>query len=183
MDTRRVVGYAVAAVALAAAAVLLAFSTGLIAPFLGDGYDPNAYDPDDSYGGDTDYEHTTVTVVDGETGAELGAVDAAIADTFNKRYLGLSATDGLPEDRGMFFVHDSPDDYTYVMRDMSFGIDIVYADADGTITAVHEAPAPGPDEDGDDHEYPGYGQYVLEVNKGWMADRGAGVGDKLRFEL
>ncbi len=180
MDLRWL-GYGAVAVVLLAAAVLFAFSSGLIAPFLGDGYDPDA-DP----GGDSthdDYEHTSVTVHDGETGEELGRVEAAIADTFSTRYLGLSATDSLPEDRGMLFVHDSPGEYTYVMRDMSFGIDIVFVDPDGTITTIHEAPRPGPGEDGNEQEYPGTGQYVLEVNKGWTADRGVGVGDEVRFEL
>jgi len=83
----------------------------------------------------------------------------------------------------MLFVHDSVGDRTYVMREMSFGIDIVYIDADRTITAIHEAPEPGPGEDGNAQEYPGTGQYVLEVNKGWMADRGVEVGDEVRFEI
>ncbi len=177
MDSRWVV-YGAAAIAFVAAAGLLALSTGAIAPLFGDGYDPTAGDDSES-----DYEHTTVTVVDGETGAELGSVEAAIADTFGKRYLGLSDTEELPENRGMIFVHDEPGEYTYVMREMSFGIDIVFIDADGTITTIHEAPAPGPNEDGNDHEYVGEGQYVLEVNEGWMADRGVDVGDEVRFEL
>ncbi len=180
MDLRWI-GYGAVAVLLIAAAVLFALSSGLIAPFLGDGYDPNA-DPGEDATHD-DYEHTTVTAHDGETGEELGRVEAAVADTFSTRYLGLSATDSLPEDRGMLFVHDSPGEYTYVMRDMSFGIDIVFIDPDETITTIHEAPQPGPGEDGNEQEYPGTGQYVLEVNKGWMADRGVEVGDEIRFEL
>ena len=174
MDVRWI-AYAVGVAAVAAVLVLFGLSTGLISPVFGDGYDPGA--------GDGDYEHTTVTVVDGETGTELGAVEAAIADTFSKRYLGLSGTEQLPEDRGMLFVHDDVGERTYVMRDMSFGIDIVYADAERTITTIHEAPAPGPDEDGSEQTYPGTGQYVLEVTEGWMADRGVDPGDELRFEL
>lgn len=173
MDTRWST-YAVIGLAILVGAGLVVFSTGILGAFLGDGYDPDA--------DDGDYEHTTVTVVDGETGAELGAVEAAVADTFSKRYLGLSGTERLPEDRGMLFVHDSPGEHTYVMRDMSFGIDIVYADGEGTVTTIHEAPAPGPGEDGSTQEYPGTGRYVLEVNEGWMADRGVEVGDGLRFE-
>lgn len=175
MDVRRI-GYGALAVAVVIAVALVALSSGALTPLFGEGYDPSA-------DGDTPYEHTTVTVIDGETGAELGAVEAAIADTFDKRYLGLSATDSLPEDRGMLFVHDGPGERTYVMREMSFGIDIVFAAPDGTITTIHEAPQPGPDEDGNAQEYSGEGQYVLEVNRGWMADRGVEVGDELVFEL
>jgi len=65
---------------------------------------------------------------------------------------------------------------------MDFGIDIVYADADGTITSIHHAPAPGPGEDGSEQEYPGRGQYVFEVNYEWTAENNVAVGDRLVFE-
>ena len=174
MDARWI-AYGIVAVAFVGAIGLLALSTGIAAPFFGDGYDPAA--------ADGSYEHTTVTVYDGGTGAELGSVEAAIADTFSKRYIGLSGTDSLPADRGMLFVHDSSAERSYVMRGMAFGIDIVFADADGTITAIHEAPAPGPDEDGNEQAYAGTGRYVLEVNRGWTTDRGVETGDELGFEL
>ncbi len=116
-------------------------------------------------------------------GDRLGSVSAAIADTGDLRYTGLSDTEDLPEDRGMLFVYEEVDDHTYVMREMDFGIDIVYADDEGEITRIHHAPAPGPDEDGEDQTYPGRGQYVLEVNKGWTTERDVEEGDVLEFEL
>lgn len=174
MDSRWAV-FSLLAVSVVAAIGLIAFSVGIIDPLLGDGYDPTA--------GTDDYDRTNVTVVDGETGAELGAVEAAVADTFVKRYLGLSGTDDLPADGGMLFVHDSPGEYTYVMRDMSFGLDIVFVAPDGTITTIHEAPRPAPGEDGSAQEYAGRGQYVLEVNRGWTAEREIEAGDEVRFEL
>lgn len=129
-----------------------------------------------------DYE-TTEVVVRTPDGERLGAVTAAIADTGDLRYLGLSDTPSLPEDRGMLFVYESVADRVFVMREMDFGIDIVYADADGTITHIHHAPAPGPDEDGNDQRYPGRGQYVLEVVYDWTTDRGVTEGDVLEFSL
>jgi uncharacterized membrane protein (UPF0127 family) len=129
-----------------------------------------------------DYETTEVTVTTPE-GDELGAVTAAIADTRDLRYTGLSDTEALPGDRGMLFVYDEVDDHTYVMREMDFGLDIVYADDEGVITRIHRAPEPGPDEDGENQRYPGRGQYVLEVNYEWTTERGVGAGDVLAFEL
>jgi len=120
--------------------------------------------------------HVRVETPDGQ---QLGAVTAAIADTADLRYTGLSDTESLPEDRGMLFVYDEVSDHTFVMREMDFGLDIVFADADGTITTIHHAPAPGPDEDGEDQTYPGRGQYVLEVDRGWTAERGVTAGDRL----
>lgn len=126
---------------------------------------------------------TMEVVVRSEAGDRLGSVVAAVADTPELRYRGLSETPSLPEGRGMLFVFDGAADRTFVMRGMSFGIDIVYADTDGAITRIHHAPAPGPEADGSEQHYPGYGQYVLEVNRGWTTDRGVTAGDVLDFEL
>jgi uncharacterized membrane protein (UPF0127 family) len=131
------------------------------------------------HGGEHDYEHATVTAVDAETNETLGTVNAAVAETFQEKYTGLSKTDHLPEDRGMLFVYDEPDNHTYVMRKMDFGIDIVYVDADGTITTIHHAPKPPEGEDGEDYEYPGYGQYVLEVNYEWTVRHNVTEGDRI----
>jgi len=128
------------------------------------------------------YETTDVDVTTPD-GERLGSVTAAIADTGDLRYTGLSDTESLPEDMGMLFVYDEVGSHTYVMREMDFGLDIVYADDEGAITEIHHAPAPGPNEDGGDQTYPGRGQYVFEVNRGWTTERGVEVGDVLRFEL
>ena len=124
------------------------------------------------------YETTRVRV-ETESGDLLGSVTAAIADTPDLRYTGLSDTESLPEDRGMLFVYEEVSGHTYVMREMDFGLDIIYADEEGAITTIHHAPAPGPNEDGDDQRYPGRGQYVLEVNNGWTTERGVTAGDLL----
>ncbi|MFD1569023.1 DUF192 domain-containing protein [Halorubrum laminariae] len=131
-----------------------------------------------------DYEATRVTVEDGESGATLGTVRAAVANTSNKRTLGLSDALSLPENAGMLFVYDSPrESLTYIMPDMSFGIDIVYVDSDREIVRIHHASEPGPNEDGSEQQYPGSGQYVLEVPYEWTDRNGVGVGDSLAFEL
>jgi uncharacterized membrane protein (UPF0127 family) len=151
----------------------LGLASGVLTPYLA------SYDPSDP----GDYRHTTVTVVDGDSGEERGRLEAAVADTPAKRYVGLSETDRLPADRGMLFVHGDVDERTYVMRNMSFGLDVVFADADGTVTAIHEAPAPGPGEDGADQRYTGRAKYVLEVNRGWTTEHGVDAGDRLEFTV
>jgi len=125
---------------------------------------------------------TRDVVVESAAGDRLGAVTAAVADTRALRYTGLSDTSSLPEDRGMLFVHERERGLTYVMRQMDFGIDIVFADADRVITEIHHAPAPGPDEDGESQRYPGRGKYVLEVGYEWTTARDVTVGDVLRFD-
>ncbi len=129
-------------------------------------------------------EYPTTTIhVESPDGTERGTVTAAIADTRSLQVLGLSDTERLQADWGMVFVYESVADRTFVMREMDFGIDIVYADAAGTITTIHHAPAPGPEEDGSNQEYPGRGQYVVEVNYDWTTDHGVTTGDQLQFQL
>lgn len=119
------------------------------------------------------YDRTTVSLHD-ENGTQLATVDVRIADTRDKRRVGLSRTDSLASGDGMLFVHPSPGRYTYVMRNMSFPLDIVFVAANGTITRVHSAPVDG------DGPYRGHGKYILEVPQGWTTAQGIGVGDEVR---
>jgi len=129
-----------------------------------------------------EYDKTTVTVLT-PAGAERDSVTAAIADTSSLRYTGLSDTESLPFDRGMLFVYNSGGERTYVMRDMDFGLDIIFVDENREITTIHHAPEPGPDENGENQTYSGYGQYVLEVNIDWTTANCVVEGDVLEFEL
>ena len=123
-----------------------------------------------------EHERTTVTLVD-SNGTELANVDVRVAETRAQRRVGLSRTDALADGTGMLFVHDSVDTRSYVMRNMSFGLDIVFLDSDGTITEIHDAPAPP----GGDGSYRGTGKYVLEVPRGWTAATGVAVGDRVEI--
>ena len=115
------------------------------------------------------YETTNVSVQDAN-GTELTAVEVRIADTRDKRYVGLSETDSLAADSGMLFVHSEEATQRYVMRNMSFPLDIVFIDSDGQITAIRHAAV-------DDGAKTGRAQYVLEVNRGWANATGVERGD------
>jgi uncharacterized membrane protein (UPF0127 family) len=156
MDTRRVVAILVIALA-ATAAVVLVFFPGLLV------------------GEPGPYNTTTVTVADAN-GTDLATVDVRIADTFEKRYTGLSDTDSLASDEGMVFVHDTEDEHSYVMRDMSFPIDIIFADANSTIVQISHASV-----DGENAPYSAQAKYVLEVNRGWANRTGVSVGDRIQL--
>ena len=125
------------------------------------------------------YDTATVEAVDGETGESLATVEARVADGLAKQYVGLSATDELAADEGMLFVHDGAGEHAYVMRDMAFGLDIVFAAPNGTVTEIHEATP----EQRPYTRYRGTGQFVLEVPRGWSERNGVKPGDRLRFEL
>ena len=120
-----------------------------------------------------DYERATVTVQDAN-GTQQATVDVRIADTATKRFVGLSDTDSLDSGSGMLFVHDSEGSQSYVMREMSFPLDIVFIDSDGEITAIHHAPVDG-------GSYEGRAQYVLEVERGWANATGVDTGDTVQI--
>jgi len=121
------------------------------------------------------YERVNVTAFD-ENGSELATVEVRVADTQEKRYLGLSNTSDLSMGDGMLFVHESVDTYGYVMRDMAFPLDIVFIDADERITTIHHARVP----DGSYEEtYSGRGKWVLEVPRGWANRTGVDEGDRI----
>lgn len=124
-----------------------------------------------------EYERTTVTIVD-DNGTELATVDVQVADSRDKRRIGLSRTDSLANGTGMLFVHDSTDSRRYHMRNMTIGLDIAFVDSDGTITEIHDAPEPAV---GGTGPYRGRGQYVLEVPRGWLNATGASVGDTVEI--
>lgn len=127
-------------------------------------------------------DQTELRVIDAD-GEPKAVVDAEVADTPGERYTGLSDHDSLEPDEGMLFVHGSEDERTYVMRDMDFGIDIIFIDADREITTIHSAPEPGPDEDGEEQEYAGDARWVLEVPIGYADENGIEPGDEVEIGL
>ncbi len=124
----------------------------------------------------SDYENATVTVRD-DNNSTLVTVDVRIADTDRKRYVGLSETASLDPGEGMLFVHESVDTYPYVMRNMSFPLDILFIAPDGTITTIHHA-STEPGKSGDElTRYEGRGKYVFEVPRGYTNATGIDEGD------
>lgn len=105
-------------------------------------------------------------------GTETSVVTAEVSATQSERYRGLSDHHSLTTGEGMLFVHGREREYTYVMRDMAFGIDIIFINSENQVTAVHSAPPPQAGEDGAEQQYSGTGRYVLEVPRGYAADRG-----------
>jgi uncharacterized membrane protein (UPF0127 family) len=127
------------------------------------------------------HDRATVTIRDPD-GSVATVVDARVADTTSERWEGLSGTDSLANGSGVLFVHDREEDHTYVMRRMNYGLDIVFLDADRTVTAVRSLPPPGPGEDGSDIQATGRARWVLEVPRGFANATGIDPGDRVTIE-
>lgn len=105
-------------------------------------------------------------------------VFAMIADTDEKRYLGLGNIDSLAMDRGMLFIHDGADKYGYSMRGMRFDLDFIFI-RDGKVVDIAKNVAyeyKGKIEGGTEYDR------VLEVNAGWARANEIEIGDEVIVE-
>jgi uncharacterized membrane protein (UPF0127 family) len=123
--------------------------------------------------------NATVSLSD-DAGRTLGTVSVRVADDPQERYTGLSETESLGPNEGMLFVYAQEGTHTYVMRSMDFPIDIVFVDANGTITEIYHAPVEADNEDLTPYE--GHGKWVLEVPYNWTVEHGVEVGDEMEVD-
>lgn len=129
----------------------------------------------------TSADTTEVTLIDNET--EQAVIEAERAVSPGEKYTGLSKYDTLANGSGMIFIHDTEQTQTYVMRNMNFSIDMVFIDNDCTITTIHSADKPAPNENGEEqhHRYSGLAKYILEVPEGY-ATKHVTKGDSVTIE-
>lgn len=132
----------------------------------------------DSYQTTGDVEDFATVRVLETNGTPLGEVDARVADSPREHCIGLSETESLGPDEGMLFVFDDTATRTFVMRGMSFPLDIIFVAGNGTITEIYSAPTEEPPLT----EYEGRGKYVVEVPRGWAAENEVDVGDRVIIE-
>lgn len=86
---------------------------------------------------------------------------------------GLQGVESLPEDEGMLFIFDPPEDVKFWMKDTLIPLDIIFINEDQEVVKVHQ----GIPNDETLIEVPNIA-YVLEVN----ANSGIKVSDELELE-
>lgn len=106
-------------------------------------------------------------------------IQIEIADTEQKRTLGLSNRSFLPENSGMLFVFDKPDYYSFWMKDMFFPLDFIWIDQNLRIIDITKNVDPKTYPEIFKPKMPA--QYVLEVNAWWADKLQAKIGDQIFF--
>lgn len=101
-------------------------------------------------------------------------ISVEIANTDASRYTGLSEKEDLSRNEGMLFNWPTEKQHGLVMRDMNFGIDMVFADAEGTVTKIHST---GPNGDGAS----ALSKFAVELPRGWCQKVGVENGDTLEL--
>lgn len=99
-------------------------------------------------------------------------LEVQIADTEPRRVRGLMFQQPLPYDKGMFFVFDTPGDYSLWMLNMQFSLDMIWFDDNGNVVHIEKnvppcktaletmaCPSYSPDKES---------LYILEVTSGFV---------------
>lgn len=102
---------------------------------------------------------------------------AEIANSEAQRQQGLSGRSSLAQGHGMLFVFNEPGLYGFWMKDMHFSIDILFADAQGTIVTIASNVAPETFPKSFNPASPAL--YVLELPAGYAQEHGIGLGSKI----
>ena len=101
-----------------------------------------------------------------------------VANTHDKRALGLMYVNSLPQDKGMLFIYDQESKVSMWMKNTFIPLDMIFIDEKGTITEIIERPdtrsrvttiSSNPT------------KYVLEINLGESTKRGIKVGDRIKL--
>lgn len=111
----------------------------------------------------------------GDWGQARFAVE--VADDPQERSQGLMFRESMATGAGMLFVYERPQRAVFWMKNTLIPLDMIFADATGTVTRVHSNAIPH-DETGIDG---GEGvKYVLEINGGLAERFGIEPGTELR---
>lgn len=118
-----------------------------------------------------------------ELRTEAGAIarfSVEIADSEAERAQGLMMRESLARSSGMLFVYETPRHAFFWMKNTLIPLDMIFSDATGRVTVVHENAIPGDTTAIDGGEGVAY---VLEINGGLARRLGIAAGTVLRSDL
>jgi hypothetical protein len=106
-----------------------------------------------------------------------------LADTQEKRTLGLMFRDSMPEDHGMLFIFPGETRRSFWMKNTRIALDIFYFDTNLTLVSVAENTPPCRISECPTYPSDGPANYVLELNAGKAVELGVKRGDVLELYL
>jgi uncharacterized membrane protein (UPF0127 family) len=109
---------------------------------------------------------------------------ADIADTPEKKSLGLGVRESMDEGEAMLFVFESPGSQGFWMNGMKFPIDIIWIGEDKKVVHIEHSLQPCPTVlDCPTYTPDGNAMYVLETVTGFAEKRDVTDGTQVEFEL
>ncbi len=121
----------------------------------------------------------SVQSYDGVVSSETVSIPVTIADTPQEHEQGLSGTEFLDKGAGKLFVFNTSGKYGFWMKDMNYGLDIVWLDENLKIVGISNGVMPS--------SYPNIFyppsdvKYVLEVNAGFSTAKNLSINQLLTF--
>ena len=106
-----------------------------------------------------------------------------LADTDDKRALGLMFRESMPDDHGMLFVFPGETRRSFWMKNTRIPLDIFYFDSNLTLVSVSANTPPCRTASCPAYPSGGPAKYVLELNAGMAAELGVKSGDVLELHL
>lgn len=113
-------------------------------------------------------------------------VSCEVADEPKERSLGLMHRESLPENQGMLFVYDTPQNRSFWMKNTLIPLDIIFIDENRIVLNVEEAFVEQPETpDGELTKYRSAGPalWVVEINQGLSAQNGISAGTVIDIEI
>jgi hypothetical protein len=103
-----------------------------------------------------------------------------LATTPKARICGLSKRANLAENHGMLFIYPNVGQRTFWMKDTQIPLSIAFLDDSGRILSMQDMT---PMQTNERYHSPQPVRYALEVNQGWFAGHGIGIGDIVEMKL
>jgi uncharacterized membrane protein (UPF0127 family) len=108
------------------------------------------------------------------------ALTVELATTPKARVCGLSKRVKLPENHGMLFIYPNVGQRTFWMKDTHIPLSIAFLDDSGRILSIQDMT---PMQTNERYHSLQPVRYALEINQGWFAAHGIGVGDIVEMKL
>lgn len=109
----------------------------------------------------------------------LATVDIEIADTPEKRSLGMMYRNALGDRQGMLFIFPKEEYQSFWMKNTAVSLDMIFVSARNEIVTIHEKTTPYSPQS---YTSTKAAQFVIEVNAGFAQAHGISVGDKVRWQ-
>jgi uncharacterized membrane protein (UPF0127 family) len=99
-------------------------------------------------------------------------LSVSVSNTDAVRQQGLSGRESLGENEGMLFVYDQPGGHRFWMQGMKFPLDFIWINQNQVVGVTENVSV-----DQTDIRPPQAVDKILEVNSGWVKQRGIKIGD------
>ena len=109
-------------------------------------------------------------------------VEVEVASTPEQLRTGLQGRLPLGENEGMLFVLGKPQQARFWMKDVTFAIDMVFLDAEGSVDHIEAEVPPCPELPCPVYRSKSRVSYVLELPAGWAHRHGLSEGDQVQVE-